>query len=87
MRDTFPGCLELRDPGGAIPASDLLLSFRIRRGVVNYEDPNYNVGLPVFMIHGAWSPEPGVSAFPRSENRSRNEGGGVPTTGAEIRDW
>jgi hypothetical protein len=20
--------------------------------VVNYEDPNYNIGLPVFMIHG-----------------------------------
>ena len=53
---------------------------------MNYEDPNYNVGLPVFMIHGAWSPEPGVSAFPRSENRSRNEGGGVPTTGAENGD-
>ena len=37
---------------------------------MNYEDPNYNVGLPVFMIHGAWSPKPGVSAF-RSEIRLR----------------
>eukprot|EP00740_Mantoniella_antarctica_P014696 CAMPEP_0181368446 /NCGR_PEP_ID=MMETSP1106-20121128/12092_1 /TAXON_ID=81844 /ORGANISM="Mantoniella antarctica, Strain SL-175" /LENGTH=343 /DNA_ID=CAMNT_0023484563 /DNA_START=146 /DNA_END=1173 /DNA_ORIENTATION=+ len=31
--------------------SDQTVNFP-RRGVVNYEDPNYNVGLPVFMIHG-----------------------------------
>ena len=54
---------------------------------MNYEDPNYNVGLPVFMIHGAWSPEPGVSAFPaEGVIVPRNKGGGVPTTGPENGD-
>jgi double-strand break repair protein MRE11 len=27
-----------------------------RFGVVNYEDPNYNVGMPVFSIHGVKTP-------------------------------
>lgn len=32
--------------------SDQALNFHTSFGVVNYEDPNYNVGIPVFSIHG-----------------------------------
>jgi double-strand break repair protein MRE11 len=32
--------------------SDQKGSFEGRRGQVNYEDPYYSVGLPVFAIHG-----------------------------------
>ncbi|KAK3122851.1 hypothetical protein QOZ80_8AG0619250 [Eleusine coracana subsp. coracana] len=32
--------------------SDHAISLQNRSGQVNYEDPNYNIGLPVFTIHG-----------------------------------
>jgi DNA repair exonuclease SbcCD nuclease subunit len=39
----------------------LTLSFCIIRfGQVNYEDPNFNVGLPVFTIHGNHDDPAGV---------------------------
>jgi double-strand break repair protein MRE11 len=32
--------------------SDQSINFKNRYGRVNYEDPDYNIGLPVFGIHG-----------------------------------
>jgi DNA repair exonuclease SbcCD nuclease subunit len=34
--------------------------FVVRFGQVNYEDPNFNVGLPVFTIHGNHDDPAGV---------------------------
>ncbi|TVU43038.1 hypothetical protein EJB05_09473, partial [Eragrostis curvula] len=40
--------------------SDQAASLQNRSGQVNYEDPNYNVGLPVFTIHGNHDDPTGV---------------------------
>lgn len=32
--------------------SDQKVNFGHNNGTVNYEDPNFNIGLPVFAIHG-----------------------------------
>ena len=41
-----------------------LVSFCYHRfPVVNYEDPNYNVAMPVFSIHGNHDDPAGVSAY------------------------
>ena len=40
------------EPVGFQVISDQSASLVGRRGTVNYEDPNYSVGLPVFAIHG-----------------------------------
>lgn len=43
-------------------ACDLSL-YSIRFPVVNYEDPNYNVSIPVFTIHGNHDDPVGVSSI------------------------
>jgi double-strand break repair protein MRE11 len=40
------------EPVGFQVISDQAASLVGRRGTVNYEDPHYSVGLPVFAIHG-----------------------------------
>ncbi|CAN6229720.1 unnamed protein product [Urochloa humidicola] len=40
--------------------SDQTVNFPNRFGQVNYEDPNFNVGLPVFTIHGNHDDPAGV---------------------------
>lgn len=40
--------------------SDQTVNFPNRFGLVNYEDPNFNVGLPVFTIHGNHDDPAGV---------------------------
>lgn len=37
--------------------SDQSVDFQDRFATVNYQDPNYNVGMPVFSIHGYMSPK------------------------------
>ena len=40
--------------------SKSVLLFLLRFGHVNYEDPHFNVGLPVFTIHGNHDDPAGV---------------------------
>ena len=40
------------EPVGFQIISDQREAFADRRGLVNYEDPNFAIGLPVFAIHG-----------------------------------
>lgn len=42
--------------------SDQATNFAGRSGIVNYEDPNFNIGLPIFSIHGNHDDPSGVSS-------------------------
>ena len=43
----------------SLSAAQMTASYRF--GIVNYEDPNYNVSMPVFSIHGNHDDPSGVS--------------------------
>ena len=53
---------------------------------MNYEDPNYNVSIPVFMIHGNHDDPAGVSLNHTNRERERGEREGERGVGKRGRE-